>query len=135
MRFYERLMRFLSGRYGADELFAVLAVTAAALSFCNLFFRNLILQLVVYAIVLFALFRFFSRNVEQRRKENAVCRRAFQRIAQIAEARRKQKNDLLHVYKRCPACGVILRLPRRPGRHETVCPKCGKRFSVRVRGK
>ena len=135
MNFHERLMRFLSGRYGADDLFFVLVVAAAVLSVCNLFFKNLILQTVVYALILFALFRFFSRNHEQRRKENACCRRLLHGWREWADLRQKQKNDLFHLYKRCPACKAVLRLPRRPGRHETVCPKCGNRFSVKVRGK
>ena len=133
MFFFEKMMRFLSGRYGKDELFFALTATAALLAFCNLFFRNLYVQLAVYALILFALFRYLSRNTEQRRKENAAFRNCFSVFLQCGELRRKQKNDPFHVYKRCPACKAILRLPRRAGRHETVCPKCSKRFSVTVR--
>ena len=133
MFFFEKMMRFMSGRYGKDELFFVLTGMAALLAFCNLFFRNIYLQAVVYALIAVALLRFFSRNFEQRRKENAAFRRCFSFFRQERELRRKRKNDPFHVYKKCPVCKAILRLPRRPGRHETVCPKCSKRFSVRVR--
>ena len=95
MGFHERLMRFLSGRYGADELFILLAAAAAVLSFLNLFFRSVVLQAAVYALILFALFRFFSKNTEQRRKENAGFRRCLFAFRQWAELRKKQKNDHL----------------------------------------
>lgn len=133
MFFFEKMMRFLVGRYGKDELFFVLTGSAALLAFCNLFLRNLYVQLGVYALIFLALFRFFSKNIEQRRKENAAFRRCFAVFRQGKELRRKQKNDPFHVYKRCPFCKAILRLPRRSGKHETVCPKCSGRFTVKVR--
>ena len=37
------------------------------------------------------------------------------------------------LWEKCPSCKAILRLPRRIGVHKTVCPKCGKEFTVRVR--
>ena len=45
----------------------------------------------------------------------------------------QKKADKVHVYKKCPACGAVLRLPRRIGVHKTVCPKCGKEFTVKVK--
>ena len=70
MNFRYRIMQFMSGRYGSDQLFYGLAISAAALSFINLFIRSIIIQAIVYAILFFAVFRMFSRNLEVRRKEN-----------------------------------------------------------------
>ena len=71
MNFRYRLMQFMSGRYGSDELFFAVFAISAVLSVVNIFLRSIILQLVVYALIVYAVFRVFSRNTEQRRKENA----------------------------------------------------------------
>ena len=36
------------------------------------------------------------------------------------------------LYRRCPGCRVTLRLPKRKGKHTVVCPKCGRRFEVKI---
>ena len=45
---------------------------------------------------------------------------------------KQRKADRDHVYKKCPNCRAVLRLPRRKGRHTTICPKCKKEFRVYV---
>ena len=46
---------------------------------------------------------------------------------------KQQKNDKCHVYRKCPNCKAVLRLPNKVGKHTTVCPRCNKEFKVRVR--
>ena len=70
MDFRYRLMRFMSGRNGPDELFALIFAVSVILSVINIFVRSSILQIAVYAVMLLALFRLFSRNTERRRREN-----------------------------------------------------------------
>ncbi len=133
MNFRYRLMQFMSGRYGLDETFYVLFLTAAVISFINIFSRLLLLQLLAYAVVIFALFRMLSRNIEQRRKENNWVKNKLNFLKNKRELYNRRKNDKCHVYKKCPSCSAILRLPRRIGVHTTVCPKCSKEFKVKVR--
>ena len=45
---------------------------------------------------------------------------------------RQHKAARTHIYKKCPNCHAVLRLPRRKGKHTTVCPNCSKEFKVRV---
>ncbi len=135
MDFRERLMRFMSGRYGVDTLFFVLIGAGAVLSVCNLFLSNRIVQGIVYLLVLVALFRAFSRNISRRKRENDVAVGWLRAARRAKELHERRRNDRMHVYKKCPSCKAILRLPRRPGSHTTVCPKCGREFTVRVRAK
>lgn len=133
MDFRYRLMRFMSGRNGPDELFIAMLLFSICLSAINIFVRSLVLQAVVYIVMLAALFRCFSRNTEQRRRENVRFLSAAGFIKQKRSFYRQKKADKCHIYKKCPSCKAILRLPRRVGVHTTVCPKCGREFTVKVR--
>ena len=139
MNFRYRLMQFMSGRYGPDETFYVIFIAAVILSVANIFIRfasvglYIVIQLIVYALIIFAVFRMFSRNTEQRRKENFWVREKLGFLKRKKDFRAQKKADKVHVYKKCPACGAVLRLPRRIGVHKTVCPKCGKEFTVKVK--
>ena len=133
MNFRYRLMQFMSGRYGIDRLFYGLFAVAMVISFINLFLRSGILQLVVYAIVVFALLRVLSRNLEARRRENKWFRDKMGILKRKKDLYEQRKADKCHVYKKCPECKAILRLPHRIGKHKTVCPRCNKEFTVKVR--
>ena len=133
MNFRYRLMQFMSGRYGMDKFFYGIAASAFIISFLNLFFRNYILQLLVYALFGYALFRILSRNIEARRRENIWFTKKLDFIKQRKAFYDRKKADSLHIYKKCPACKAILRLPHRIGIHTTVCPRCNKEFTVKVK--
>lgn len=132
MNFRYKLIRFLSGRYGVDGLFYGIFGTAAVLAIANCFIRSVWLQLIVYLLTTYALFRFFSRNIEARRRENQFFGKLKTGIKYEIGIRRQRKADYTHVYKKCPRCRAVLRLPRRKGKHTTVCPKCGNKFKVYV---
>lgn len=123
----------MSGRYGQDSLFYALFVLAAILSFFNIILRSYWLQLLVYALVIYAVFRFLSRNFSARRRENEWFRQKLLFFSRKRELSRQKKADKTHVYKTCPYCKAVLRLPRRIGVHQTVCPKCDRKFTVKVR--
>ncbi len=133
MNFRYRLMQFMYGRYGTDELTYALFIFAAILSFINIFLRSGILQLVVYALVIYAVFRILSRNHEARRRENRFFKDKINFLKSKKEMYETRKNDTLHVYRKCPRCKAVLRLPHRIGTHTTICPRCNKEFKVKVR--
>ena len=139
MNFRYRLMQFMSGRYGPDETFFVIFIVAVILSVANIFIRFIsfglyvVIQLLVYALIIYGLFRMFSRNLEQRRRENMWVTEKLGFLKRKRDFYAQKKADKVHVYKKCPSCGAILRLPRRIGVHKTVCPKCGKEFTVKVK--
>lgn len=132
MNFRYRLMQFMSGRYGADALFYVLFVLSAVLAFINIFVRSAILQIIVYLIIAVAVLRVFSRNFNARERENRAVMSVINKVRSIIGVRRQRRADYTHIYKKCPHCHAVLRLPRKKGKHTTVCPRCNKSFTVRV---
>lgn len=132
MNFRYRLMRFMSGRYGVDGLFYALFAVSAILAIVNCFLRAVWLQFVVYAIIIYAFFRIVSRNIQARRRENRAFINLGAKVFKKYNVYRQRKMDRGHVYKKCPACRAVLRLPRRKGKHTTICPKCNKEFRVYV---
>ena len=69
-----------------------------------------------------------SRNIPKRRAENA-------RFVGFFKLRRnKWKDRKTHVYRKCPTCHAILRLPKikgkekGKGKHTVCCPRCANKF-------
>ncbi|MBE6653736.1 MAG: hypothetical protein E7610_10045 [Ruminococcaceae bacterium] len=144
MKFREKLARFLYGRYGADSLYNALFVCELILIFTGTVLNILgqaepalaIISMILYGIALlvlvFAMYRFFSRNIAKRRRENEVWLRF------KAKFRPKKKPHLPpdtaeHIFRACPHCRSTLRLPRQKGKHEVRCPRCGEKFGVKVK--
>ncbi|MBQ8203401.1 MAG: hypothetical protein IJZ75_03880 [Clostridia bacterium] len=132
MNFRYKLMEFMRGRYGLDNMFYVIFAVAAALAFINCFIRSFVLQMIVYALGVYAFFRVLSRNTEARARENRRVNEIINRAKKRMDTARQRKADTTHIYKKCPHCRATLRLPRTKGKHSTVCPRCNKKFSVRV---
>jgi len=121
----------MRGRNGVDNLYYFLFSILCVLCFLNLFFQNLFLQILESIVLVFLLIRFFSKNIYKRRKENA----AYLKIQNCILKKwrlflRKWKDRNTHIYKRCPSCKKMLRLPLKKGKNIAVCPKCGDHFSV-----
>ena len=132
MNFGYRFLQFMSGRYGRDKLNDVIWIVALLLSVANLFLRSLVLQFFIYVIVVYAIFRAFSRNTQKRRRENDFFLNKAAFIKRNIDINKQRKADKCHVYKKCPNCKAVLRLPYRAGKHTTVCPRCQKEFTVKV---
>ena len=133
MNFRYRFMQFMSGRNGADAFFYGLFIIACVLAFINIFLRLWVLQIIVYGIMFYAIFRYLSRNISARSNENRKFNDFLNVLRRKSEIARQRKADTYHVYRKCKKCKAVLRLPRRIGKHKTVCPKCNHEFTVRVR--
>ena len=105
---------------------------SAILVVVNMFVGSIILQLVIDAIMIYAFYRVLSRNIAARRRENLLVTGLAHEIKKRRSIRRQRRADYTHIYKKCPRCHAVLRLPRRKGKHTTVCPKCSKEFKVHV---
>jgi len=141
MRFRQRLAAFMYGRYGADTLYwwslgayAVLWVLRIILARFGFTAANIVLGIIGTFIIVFAIFRFMSRNIYKRSAEN----RKFRKILGSVKGKFTLIRDMIrdrktHVFKKCPSCKAVLRLPRRSGEHTVRCPKCSNRFDVKVK--
>lgn len=132
MNFRYRLFNWLQGRHGIDALFYVLFGLAMVLAFLNCFLHLWVIQVVVYVLGLVALVRAFAPRSEARRRENEMAMGWISRLRRKAAVAKERRNDPYYAYKKCPSCHAVLRLPKQPGKHTTVCPRCKKSFSVRI---
>ena len=121
----QKLIEFMRGRYGSDELNRALIILWMILAVINMFVTSKIIYLITLVIAVFAFYRMLSRNVIKRRREN-------ERFCGFFRLRKNKFRDRkTHVYRKCPNCRAVLRLPRAKGKHHVVCPRCKHRFEVK----
>lgn len=133
MKFRDKLIRFMYGRYGVDSLYKGLLALYVILLVINIFVHSKILTAVMSAVIFYTIFRMLSKNHIARAKEN----RAYLKL--ITPPKRFFKNLPMRIkdigkkrYRTCPHCKATVRLPIKRGKHQTRCPKCQKSFTVRI---
>ncbi|MBE6549707.1 MAG: hypothetical protein E7670_04680 [Ruminococcaceae bacterium] len=131
-KFKNKLYRFMYGRYGSDTLNKVLiiiyTVVVVVSTVLSLFIDSVWFSFAYFAIsitlIYVIFFRMFSRNIQKRRREN-------DKFCGFFKLRRNKFRDRkTHVYKKCPHCKAVLRLPKAKGKHTVICPRCKNRFNV-----
>ena len=138
-KFKNKIQRFLYGRYGGDTLnnvllgvylFIVLAYFIGSLFIPPAMVKTKLTLSLLYYVITITLFilifyRMLSRNIAKRRREN-------ERFCGFFRLRKNKIRDRkTHVYRTCPNCRAVLRLPRAKGKHNVVCPRCKHRFEVK----
>ena len=121
------------GRYGTDTLGNVLLVTYFIIvvlhTFVGFFWGNVWVDAAVWlvssALAVIVITRMFSRKTAKRRQENEKFCGFFKLMGN------KRRDRKTHVYRKCPTCKAVIRLPRAKGKHNVVCPRCKNRFKVR----
>ena len=130
------------GRYGTDTIgkvllivYMVIVVAFSVTSLCFTIFMSdnklasgilyLVYMVLSATLVAFIFGRMFSRNIVKRRAENEKFVGFFKRW------KNKFSDRKTHVYRKCPSCKAVLRLPKAKGKHNVVCPRCKNRFQVR----
>ena len=68
----EKFQRFMTGRYGVDDLSKFLLGVAVVLCVLSLFLRSGLLNALVFLALIVLYFRIFSRNFSARSHENSV---------------------------------------------------------------
>ena len=136
-RFFERIQRFMYGRYGIDALGRASMVLYIIIAVVNIFIFDSRVKAVIFALqtALFVLiiFRMLSRNIYARQKENNAYLRIFGRISpKIKLLGRRIKDIRFKRYRTCPNCKSVARLPIRRGHHTVRCPGCHTEFKVYI---
>lgn len=136
--FRERVWRFMQGRNGIDALYNCQIILCIVLIVVNFFLQGipkLIVSALYFILIFWALYRYFSKNLYKRRKENADFLRIIKGIASFFRLQRDRFRDRkTHVYRKCKSCKSVLRLPKKPGQHTVCCPRCSHRFDVYIAG-
>jgi len=132
-QFRERLIRFMYGRYGIDQLYYALAILCFILMVVNSFIHSPVIAIIMWFLLLIMIFRSFSKNIYRRRKENEKFMEIWTWIKKkTLFTIRRIKEIKSHRYHRCPHCKAMLRLPYKRGKHTVQCPKCSKEFKIHV---
>lgn len=132
-KFKSRLIAFMSGRYGMDRLGTVILWVCIGIAVLNIFLSSIILYAIQTALVFWELFRFFSRNFTRRSAENAAFMKITDKIAAFFKLRHRMfRERKTHVFRKCPHCKAMIRLPKTKGHHTVRCPRCSDRFEVDI---
>lgn len=121
------------GRYGTDTLGNVMLVSYIAVIilytfigfFVDVIWFDVAVWLISTALAITVFYRMFSRKIAKRRRENERFCGFFKLL------KNRFKDRKTHVYRKCPECKAVLRLPKAKGKHTVVCPRCKKRFIVK----
>ena len=129
----EKMMRFMAGRNGNDQLNLFLYAADAILLIAATLVRGQAgrwMWLAVLALLGYIYFRMFSKNLTKRREENGKYLRLRYSIQAGLKLRREkwvQRKD--YKFFTCPSCKTMLRVPRGHGKIKIVCRKCGNSFT------
>lgn len=125
----QRLQKFMSGRYGADELSRMLLAISMVFLIISMLSRWNLFYLFAIVLLIYTYFRMFSRNVSKRYAENQKYLNWKYRLVVKKDRKKKQweQRKIYHFYK-CPSCGQKVRVPKGKGKICITCPKCRMEF-------
>lgn len=127
MNLIYKLQKFMIGRYGPDDLYKFLLKLYLFIFIIDLFINFEILTLIELFIVIIMFYRFLSKNIKQRRKENDTYLKIKKKISKpFKNIKRNYLDRDYHVYKKCSKCKSTLKLPLPPKRgvQHVKCPTC-----------
>lgn len=131
MKFGDRYIKFMKDRYGIDELYKFLLLICFVLIVINTFISNNIIRLFEVLLIVIIFYRYMSKNIKLRKKENDKYLEIKGKIIKLFDYNKKKYKDRnTHMYKKCPKCKQKIRLPLKKGKHTVKCPNCGNRFDV-----
>lgn len=131
--FNSKIYKFMQGRYGVDELYKFLFGCYFFVLIIDLFINYEPLALIEATIVIIIFYRFFSKKIYQRRKENQIYLQLKAKFNyKIKETKKRLDGRKTKIFKKCPQCKTILKLslPSKRGMKHVVCPKCKKRITM-----
>ncbi len=134
-KFRDALYRFMYGRNGVDALNWALFAVELVLSLLSSFVRVQAVAATLYflsvVLMFIVLIRIFSRNLTQRRAENARFLSWWAPKMDAMRGAKARRADKAHKYVRC-SCGAYCRVPKDVGKVELTCPKCGKKKVIKA---
>ena len=131
MKFGDSYIKFMKDRYGRDELYKFLLLICFVLLVINTFVSNNIIRLFEVLLIVIIFYRYMSKNIKLRKKENDKYLEIKDKIIKLFDYNKKKYKDRnTHMYKKCPKCKQKIRLPLKKGKHTVKCPNCGNRFDV-----
>ena len=132
-KFRAAVSRFMSGRYGSDQLNLTMVIGALIVTTSGSLTGVYFLTLAADALLLLAIFRMFSKDRYRRAHENQVYLEKTQKVRRAAtEWVNRVKNRRKYHYYTCPKCKQRLRVPRGVGNITITCKQCGTKFDKKA---
>lgn len=132
-KFRAAVSRFMSGRYGSDQLNLTMIIGALIVTTIGSLTGVYFLTLAADALLLLAIFRMFSKDRYRRAHENQVYLEKTQKVRRAAtEWVNRVKNSRKYHYYTCPKCKQRLRVPRGVGNITITCKQCGTKFDKKA---
>ena len=132
-KFRAAVSRFMSGRYGSDQLNLTMVIGALIVTTIGSLSGVYFLTLAADALLLLAIFRMFSKDRYRRAHENQVYLEKTQKVRRAAtEWVNRVKNSRKYHYYTCPKCRQRLRVPRGVGNITITCKNCGTKFDKKA---
>lgn len=127
-----KFQTFMYGRYGPDDLYKFFFKVYIVLFIIGLFIRNSAFTIMELLIIVIMFYRFFSKNIYARSKENQVFLKIKRNLSKPFLNIKRNIEDKNHIYKKCNKCKTTLKLslPVKRGLKHAKCPHCGKKVKV-----
>ena len=123
------LRKFMTGRYGQDQLNIALVILSLLLHLIFGITRFTPIVYISYVSLGLAVFRMLSRKITRRRAENDKFIKYWWPVkTKIRRKFTELKSRKTHKFFKCPSCRNTLRVPKGKGKLQITCPKCGERF-------
>lgn len=132
MKFINKVQRFMYGRYGMDDLYKFLFKIYILLLIIGIFVKHSIFFIVELFIIIIMFYRFFSKKIYIRSKENQLYLKCKNKLLKPFRNIKRSFKDKDHIYKKCRYCKAVLKLPLPYSRgiKHSKCPKCKKRVTI-----
>lgn len=134
--FQQRVMEFMQGRYGVDQLSNFLLWIGVILALLTMFMPYRIFVIVSWVLIIYAYVRILSKDTSKRYAQNQKfldktfgIRNAFAKIKYRIKYG-KQATGQYRIYC-CKKCGQKIRIPKGKGKIMITCPKCKYQFKKR----
>lgn len=125
--------RFMIGRNGMDQLGIAFMVAFIVLNIVSLFVSSVIFFIIYVALFIYFIFRFLSKNIAARQKENNAFLRVWNPICStITKYFNRMKNIRKYKYFKCENCKRTLRVPRGKNKIRITCPHCGNKTVMKT---
>ena len=132
-KFRAAVSRFMSGRYGSDQLNLTMVIGALVVTMIGSLSGIYFLTLAADALLILAIFRMFSKDRYRRAHENQVYLEKTQGVRRaVTEWVNRVKNSKKYHYYTCPKCKQRLRVPRGVGNITITCKNCGTKFDKKA---
>lgn len=129
MQWISKMMFYMKGRYGYDELSKALILLGLVISIFSNFTGGIILNMIALASIAFGGLRVLSKEKVNRRKELQQYIKVKQTVlSNYRKHRNRWFQRKAFKITKCPSCKQKIRIPRGRKKVRVTCPSCQNKF-------